>query len=110
MPEDADGRGQVLRMWMEITEHDAIGVDRREQHGDEMTRNNPHWPNGDERRWSYESVGYRRGGWHRPNRRRWRRRYSSHDLHARIFAVLAFVGAISLGGLFLELMEKLTGS
>jgi hypothetical protein len=71
-------------------------------------KRNPFWPDDDGRRWSQKNIGFRRGGWYGPyarRRRRWRRRTAEE--YRTAIAVLALVGAISLGGSFLALLAQL---
>jgi hypothetical protein len=68
---------------------------------------NQHWQNWDERRWSYQPIGYRRGGGYR--RRQWRsrprRRPEAH--YAAILGAFALIGAFTVGGAFLLLVNGL---
>ena len=69
----------------------------------------PFRPDDDGRRWSGKNIGYRRGGWHGPYRRRsWRPRRRPSEAYAAVVAVLAVFGAVSLGGIFLALVDRLT--
>ncbi len=56
-----------------------------------------------DRKWTYEKIGYRRN-WHGPYRRR-RRRYSL-EFYKMAFSVLAFLGALSLGAIFVKLLGE----
>jgi hypothetical protein len=69
---------------------------------------NQFWPDDDDRRWTYKNIGYRRGGFHRPYRRRRRWRTEPPSIGRTVIAILAFFGAISLGGIFLALLNQLT--
>jgi hypothetical protein len=72
-----------------------------------MNRNS-HWPDDDGRRWSRKNIGFCRGAWHGPYpRRRWRRRRWSEEEYRTAIGVLALVGAISLGAIFLMLLNQL---
>ena len=68
-------------------------------------------PHDDGRRWSHENIGYRRGGSvvRLKPRRRHRPPKGPEHIFATIVAILAFFGAISLGGIFLALLNQLTG-
>ena len=72
-----------------------------------------HWPERDERRWHYQDLGYRRGGWHGPYRRGgWSRRSSRRTpewVYGTIVAILALLGAFSCGVVFVMLAAKFLG-
>jgi hypothetical protein len=76
-----------------------------------MGRNNPHWPHRDERSFNYENHGYRRRNWYGPYRRqRWRIPKRPTKFFRTVIGVLALIGAISLGGIFVALVNKLSVS
>jgi hypothetical protein len=68
---------------------------------------NHYWPDDDGRRWTYRNIGYRRGGFYRPRRRRRRWRADTTSVGRTVIAILALFGAISLGGIFVALVNQL---
>jgi hypothetical protein len=68
----------------------------------------PFWPDDDGSVWSRKNFGFSRGAWHGPYpRRRWRRRRWRPEEYRAAIAVLALVGAFSLGGLLVALLKQL---
>jgi hypothetical protein len=59
-----------------------------------------------DRSWTYSRIGHRKGSWYGPYRRRRWRSYRYPEGYRVVFAILAVLGALFLGAVFLMLLNE----